>query len=880
MNSLLPFTTDIIRAFGWTLLHSFWQAFFVYACLRIVLRIWPMASAAIKYHLSFLSLAGIAGWFLVTFYNQLDAIREAQKIQEMAMTWDTATIAAAMEQLPKQSSGLQTMLPGMESYFPLLVAVYIVGVTLMTIKLCLDLAQLRQMRQEGISAMGRTWDEHLLKLAVNMGVTRKVQLFISQHLQVPVMIGFLKPVILLPAAMVSNLSPEQLEAILLHELAHIKRNDYLLNIFQSIVETILFFNPFVWWISKNIRLEREHCCDDLVIAGTVQPLHYAKALVALEEYRLTANPMAMAAADDKHHLLHRIKRIMEMKTKNLNYSQRVLALLIIVVGLVSIAWLNPGNKNEKKEKKQSTFVGVTATDTIPLPPPAPAPSPAAKPLPAPAPAAPLPVPTPPGAPVPEIAPLASPAPLPAVAPLAPMAPMSPPAPISSVTFNAAPLPPLPPAAPDYYTAYSSFFADGDTTTPRSRKIIVKGDDGVEKAYNSITEMPEADRKKMEENYIRMQQLYADMQKQQQQQRNYNYNYSYNYDKAFKFSKDEFRKAMKAAEEAIKKTDWSKMGKDIEANMKKIDWNKMNKEMAENMKKWNADHKFNEIQFNKLQDEIKRNFNKADWEKINKQMQESLKKVDWDKINKQMKESMEKYWADSSRHFQYFRDRDGSYNWDEDRAKVMAEGQISRREAMREAARVRADVDKVIAEQRAEASRVQAEARAQNSRVQAEARAQNARIQAEQRTHNERIVAEQTERNNRIMAEQRANNDKIRAEQNERNDKIRAEQNERNNKIRAEQAANAEIRRAEAEKRAKVAQDRRDALNDMLEGMEKDNLLDRSKDYEIEKKGDDLYINGKKQPDEVNKKYEQYLKNKNVSIKKSKDNYHINTQDNR
>jgi beta-lactamase regulating signal transducer with metallopeptidase domain len=853
MNSLLPFTTDIIRAFGWTLLHSFWQAFFVYACLRIVLRIWPMASAAIKYHLSFLSLAGIAGWFLVTFYNQLDAIREAQKIQEMAMTWDTATIAAAMEQLPKQSNGLQTMLPGMESYFPFLVAVYIVGVTLMTIKLCLDLAQLRQMRQEGISAMGRTWDEHLLKLAVNMGVTRKVQLFISQHLQVPVMIGFLKPVILLPAAMVSNLSPEQLEAILLHELAHIKRNDYLLNIFQSIVETILFFNPFVWWISKNIRLEREHCCDDLVIAGTVQPLHYAKALVALEEYRLTANPMAMAAADDKHHLLHRIKRIMEMKTKNLNYSQRVLALLIIVVGLVSIAWLNPGNKTEKKERKQSTFTGTTAADTIPLPPPAPVSPSAAKPLPAPAPVPSVPAMIPPGSPVPAPAPLS---PAQSLSPMAPMAPIAPPAPIASLDGFYVPAAPVPPPAPAYFSAYTAYSPAGDTTTPRSRKIIVKGDDGVEKAYNSIAEMPEADRKKMEENYIRMQQQYADMQKQHQRM-NYNYNYSYNYDKALKFNKDEFKKAMKAAQDAIQKTDWSKMGKEIEASMKKIDWNKMNKEMAENMKKWNADHKFNEIQFNKLQDEIKRNFNKADWEKINKQMQESLKKVDWDKINKQMKESMEKFWADSSRNFQYF--RDGSHNYDEDRAKEMAEGQISRREAMREAARARADVDRAIAEQRAEVSRVQAEARAENSRVHAEALAQNARIQAEQRTHNDRIVAEQTARNNRIQAEQRANNDRIRAEQ---------------------RAAAAEIRRVEAEKRTKVAQERRDALNDMLDGMEKDNLLDRNKDFEVEKKGDELYINGKKQPDEVIKKYEQYLKSKNVTIKKSKDNYHINSQDNR
>lgn len=823
MNSLLPFTTDIIRAFGWTLLHSFWQAFFVYACLRIVLRIWPMASAAIKYHLSFLSLAGIAGWFLVTFYNQLNAIKEAQKIQEMAMTWDPATIAAAMEQLPQQSNGLQTMLPGMESYFPFLVAVYIIGVTLMTIKLCLDLAQLRQMRQEGISAMGVTWDEHLLKLAVSMGVTRKVQLFISQHLQVPVMIGFLKPVILLPAAMVSNLSPEQLETILLHELAHIKRNDYLLNIFQSIVETVLFFNPFVWWISKNIRLEREHCCDDLVIAGTVQPLHYAKALVALEEYRLTANPMAMAAADDKHHLLHRIKRIMEMKTKNLNYSQRVLALLIIVVGLVSIAWLNPGNKTENKEKK-TTSIGMVS-DTIPLPPPAPQPAVKAAPAPVAPPAVTVPPPVP--VPAPEAAP--APAPLPAfqsLTPMAPVPPMTPPAPLSYMA-PMQPMPPMPPIPPSaaplnvYYAPYNALFADNDTTTPRSRKIIVKGDDGVEKEYNSIAEMPEADRKKMEENYIRMQQQYAEMQKQHQRM-NFNYNFSHNFNKDFRINKAEFEKAMKAAQDAVKKTDWSKMGKDIEASMKKINWDKMNKDIAESLKKMNLDSKLSDIQFNKLKEEIKINFNKADWEKVNKQVQESLKKVDWDKINKQMKESMEKMKiVDSSGNFHYNRDgdhfREGAYEMDEDRSRFRSKIAARREEqnAARATARARADVDRVVAEQRANDSR--------------------------------------------IRAEQRVEIDRVRSEQ---------------------RRASAEIRQAAAEKRAREAEARHKALNEMLDGMQKDNLLDREKDFEIEKKGDDLFINGKKQPDEVNKKYEQYLKNKNVTIKKSKDNFHMNTRENR
>ncbi|UPK68581.1 M56 family metallopeptidase [Chitinophaga filiformis] len=353
MIAQLPFTADLIQAFGWALLHSFWQAFFIFACLRIVLRLWPQASSSIKYNLSYISLTGIFTWFSVTLWLQIDAVRRVHQAAYLMI--ETGIRPAASVEVPaiyKSQAELTGLFPGLEMWFPALVAIYVAGVAVMTIKLTLDLLQLQQIRKKQVLPIDEAWEKHLQKLAAQLKIPRRVKLLISQYIQVPVMIGFLKPVILLPVAMFNSLTAEQLEAILLHELAHIKRNDYLLNIFQSIVETILFFNPFVWWISKNIRLEREHCCDDLVLTNQVQPLHYAKALVALEEYRLTVNALAMAAADNKQHLFHRIKRIMEMKTKNINYTQKLLAVMIIAVGLVSIAWLNPSNKEEQRDKKK------------------------------------------------------------------------------------------------------------------------------------------------------------------------------------------------------------------------------------------------------------------------------------------------------------------------------------------------------------------------------------------------------------------------------------------------------------------------------------------------------------------------------------------------
>jgi beta-lactamase regulating signal transducer with metallopeptidase domain len=273
--------------------------------------------------------------------------------QFMIETGIRQSAAVEVPVIYKSQSQLTTLFPTLEMWFPILVAIYVAGVVVMTIKLTIDLLQLQQIRKKQVFPIDAVWENHLTKLKGQLRIPRRVKLLISQYIQVPVMIGFLRPVILMPVAMFNNLTAEQLEAILLHELAHIKRNDYLLNIFQSIVETILFFNPFIRWISKNIRLEREHCCDDIVLKHQVQPLHYAKALVALEEYRLTVNALAMAAADNKQHLFHRIKRIMEMKTKNINYTQKLLAVMIIAVGLVSIAWLNPPRREEQLEKTPS-----------------------------------------------------------------------------------------------------------------------------------------------------------------------------------------------------------------------------------------------------------------------------------------------------------------------------------------------------------------------------------------------------------------------------------------------------------------------------------------------------------------------------------------------
>src|SRR5262249_55483729 len=146
----------------------------------------------------------------------------------------------------------------------------------------------------------------LSRLAARLRVRMPVKLVESALVEVPTVIGWLKPMILLPAAALAGLDPRQLEALLAHELAHVRRHDYLVNLLQTAIETLLFYPPAVWWLSRRIREERELCCDDLAITVCGDGMVYARALATMEELR---SAPALTLAADGGSLLARIRRI-------------------------------------------------------------------------------------------------------------------------------------------------------------------------------------------------------------------------------------------------------------------------------------------------------------------------------------------------------------------------------------------------------------------------------------------------------------------------------------------------------------------------------------------------------------------------------------------
>jgi uncharacterized protein (TIGR03435 family) len=159
--------------------------------------------------------------------------------------------------------------------------------------------------------MCSTWQTAGDRLAVRLGLTRLVRIVEMPHVDVPLVVGCLRPVVVLPIAALSSLNAAQVEAIIAHELAHVRRHDYLVNLMQTLAETLLFYHPAVWWLSARIRDEREHCCDDAAVAVCGDPVGYAAALAELEAWRGGALNLAAAATGGS--LLGRVRRILRVE---------------------------------------------------------------------------------------------------------------------------------------------------------------------------------------------------------------------------------------------------------------------------------------------------------------------------------------------------------------------------------------------------------------------------------------------------------------------------------------------------------------------------------------------------------------------------------------
>ena len=199
-----------------------------------------------------------------------------------------------------------------DEWLPLFVSVWLAGVALLTLRLFSGWMWVQRMKSHGARPAPEALQTAAERLMRRLHIGRAVRLLESTSVSVPTVIGWLKPVVLLPASALAGLAPNQMEAILAHELAHVRRHDYIVNLFQTVVETLLFYHPAVWWLSRRIRAERENCCDDLAVSLCGDPVAYAAALAELEGLRSTTGDLVLAATGGS--LLQRVRRLLGVPT--------------------------------------------------------------------------------------------------------------------------------------------------------------------------------------------------------------------------------------------------------------------------------------------------------------------------------------------------------------------------------------------------------------------------------------------------------------------------------------------------------------------------------------------------------------------------------------
>src|SRR5450432_3519762 len=283
---------------AWTLLHFIWQGTLLaalYALARVAAR---SLTARGRYAMACAALLAMALTPAATYWW-------------LARSGIAASPAPALTPLNPQAAAAAFPYAAdpWQAALPWIVMAWFAGVTACSVRLAAGWISAARLRSSHNRPASAEWQHALEHLIERMRVGRPIRLLVSDHVESLSVIGWLRPVILAPLGLLTGLTPDHVEALLAHELAHVRRHDYLVNLLQGIAESLLFYHPAVWWLSGQIRAEREHCCDDLAVAASGDVLVYARALAELESLRPAHFKAALAANDGS--LVRRIRRLID-----------------------------------------------------------------------------------------------------------------------------------------------------------------------------------------------------------------------------------------------------------------------------------------------------------------------------------------------------------------------------------------------------------------------------------------------------------------------------------------------------------------------------------------------------------------------------------------
>lgn len=361
-------TNSMINAVSWTLIHSLWLGLILALLAGLTILLTKKATSAFRYNI----LAALCVAFLVTmgftFNHELNQQKSmaakasvSGKLPALSNTKHVVTLdpisvtsiigepAEAEESMTMQASRF------VNKYASWIVFLWFMIFIIKCIRMANGISQIYRVRNYQTVEPPEFWQKRLQELKSLMNINGKVTLLESKLVNIPSVTGFFKPIILVPIGLINNLQAEQVEAILLHELAHIRRSDYFVNLIQSFMEIFFFFNPGVLWLSSLLKEERENCCDDLAISVTNNKKEFVNALVSFQEYNLSGQGLAMQFGNQKMSLATRAKRILFNDKKGLNKIEKSLLSVCIVLGsLLCFAFANSTPQSKLSKYGNST----------------------------------------------------------------------------------------------------------------------------------------------------------------------------------------------------------------------------------------------------------------------------------------------------------------------------------------------------------------------------------------------------------------------------------------------------------------------------------------------------------------------------------------------
>ncbi len=326
------FPERIAYAISNTVLHSLWQITIIALAYFTLIKLRKNPGARFKYNSAlialFLSLGASIVCFMYFYFSSAvqfasSDIGTIQTVNFSAQLYESGTFSLENFLIQNQAS---------------IAALWLCGTLLLLIKFVSGILNVASLKYSAFETTDKRLSYLANTISAKLNIQKLVEIKESALITTPMVLGHLKPVILFPAAVSTQLSMNEIESILAHELAHIMRNDFLVNLLQSITEVLLYFHPCIWWLSSIVREERENCCDDIALHFVEDNLSYAKSLVKLQELQLQTIPrFALAFSGSKHQLKNRIMRILNQSNPSNFLREKLVAIALLFTFVLAFA---------------------------------------------------------------------------------------------------------------------------------------------------------------------------------------------------------------------------------------------------------------------------------------------------------------------------------------------------------------------------------------------------------------------------------------------------------------------------------------------------------------------------------------------------------------